>query len=65
MRVYQVYDVIDPPTTDSFHRSHAAAKRHAATLVEPIILEHDVDTSKAGIIEALVFIPKRAGETRN
>lgn len=60
MRVYQVYDGIDPPATDSFHRSHAAAKRHAITLVDPVIREHDVSTSKEGIIKALVSIPKRA-----
>jgi hypothetical protein len=60
MRVYQIWDNFDPAVTDSFYRTKREAEKAAKEMGDPSeVIEHNVDTSKSGLIEALTTIPKR------
>lgn len=61
MRVYQRYSLDDPGGTDSYYRTRREAMAAGRFLINPSpIYEHDVNTSKGGIIDALQTIPMRS-----
>jgi hypothetical protein len=64
MKVYQVFDKLDPPASDTFCRSRAEAKKVSNEFCDPEIREHEIDTSKAGLIDALTEIPRRVSDDR-
>lgn len=60
MKVYQVYDEADPAATDTYVRTKKDAAAVRKYFLQPSpVLEHDILTSKGGLIDALTTIPMR------
>ncbi|WP_299444643.1 hypothetical protein [uncultured Rhodospira sp.] len=57
--IYQVFDAVDPPATDSYWPTEQAALLAAGSMVDPRIAKHQVGPNKHDLIRALRLIPRR------